>query len=116
MMMDDFVVGARRARALRVAAGVLALLLASLGTAHAQQLDPRAYAPAPVGLNFIGVGTLYSYGGVVTDPSLPVENVRAQVYGLPVYYGRTFGLFGRPANATLAVPYRWAHVEGTCRM
>jgi len=96
----------------RVAGSMLVLLLGSLGPAHAQQLDPRAYALAPVGLNFIGIGALYSYGGVVTDPSLPIENVRAQVYGAPPYYGRTFGLFGRLSSLTVAVPYGWAHVTG----
>lgn len=94
-------------------AGLFLLLFpGSIGTAIAQQLEPRAYAPAPIGLNFVGVGLLYSTGGVVTDPSLPVDNVRARVYAVPPYYGRTFGLFGRLASATLAVPYAWAHVEG----
>jgi outer membrane putative beta-barrel porin/alpha-amylase len=95
-----------------LAGGVLLLFLGGPGTAGAQQLEPRAYAPAPVGLNFIGLGATYSSGGVVTDPSLPVENVHAHVYSLPPYFGRTFGLFGRLASATLVTPYGWAHVTG----
>jgi len=94
------------------AGSVLLLLLVGLGTAHAQQLEPRAYAPAPIGLNFVGIGTLYSSAGVVTDPSLPIDNVHARVYGVSPYYGRTFGLFGRLASGTLVPPYGWAHVEG----
>lgn len=81
-------------------------------TAHAQQLEPRAYAPSPTGLNFVGVGTFYSSGGVVTDPSLPIENVNAKSYGASPYYGRTFGLFGRLASVTAAVPFGWADVTG----
>jgi hypothetical protein len=60
----------------------------------------------------VGVGLLYSTGGVVTDPSLPIDNVHARVYAMPPYYGRTFGLVGRLATVTLAVPYGWAHVTG----
>jgi len=91
---------------------VLALLLACPATARAQQLDPRTYAPVPTGLNYVGLGTLYSNGNVLTDPSLPIQNVRAKLYGVSPYYGLTFGLFGRLANATAAVPFGWAHVEG----
>lgn len=100
------------ARQASAAIGVLALLLGSAVAAHAQQLEPRAYAPAPVGLNFVGIGLLYSTGGVVTDPSLPIDNVQARVYAVPPYYGRTFGLLGRLASVTATVPYAWAHVTG----
>ena len=81
-------------------------------TTRAQQLEPRAYAPAPIGLNFVGLASQYSFGGVVTDPSLPVENVRAEVYALSPYYDRTFGLFGRLSSLIVAIPYGWAHVQG----
>jgi hypothetical protein len=91
---------------------VLALLLFCFGLAEAQQLDPRAYAPLPKGLNFVGISPSYSSGGVVTDPSLPVENVTARVTALPPYYGRTFGVLGRLASVTISPPYAWAHVEG----
>jgi len=106
------VIESPRARQGRTAIGMLAVLLCCAGAAHAQQLEPRAYAPAPVGLNFVGVGLLYSTGGVVTDPSLPIDNVHARVYAVPPYYGRTFGLFGRLSTVTLTVPYAWAHVTG----
>jgi hypothetical protein len=80
--------------------------------AQAQQLEPRVYSPAPIGLNFVGVGTLYSDGGVVTDISSPVQNIDAEVTSVIPYYARTFGLLGRLANASIAVPYGWATVEG----
>lgn len=50
---------------------------------QAQQLEPRAYSPAPIGVNFLGLGSLYSSGGVVTDPSLPIQNVAA-TFSLPL--------------------------------
>jgi Putative MetA-pathway of phenol degradation len=90
---------------------VLLLVLRPSAT-HAQQLEPRAYSPSPVGVNFIGLGTLYSSGGIVTDPSLPIENIDAEVPSIVPFYGRTFGLFGRLANVTFTTPYAWATVQG----
>jgi hypothetical protein len=87
------------------------LLLAAAG-ALAQQLEPRAYSPSPVGLNIVAVPYLYSTGDVVTDPSLPVANVDAKInFVLPAYV-HTFSLFGRQASASLALPYVRGKVSG----
>ena len=61
----------------------------------AQQLEPRAYAPIPVGVNVVGMPFVYQTGAVVTDPSLPVQNVDAEVELLAAFYDRTFSFFGR---------------------
>lgn len=91
---------------------VFAALFVEAGPASAQQLEPRAYSPSPVGMNFLGVAYLLSSGGVVFDPSLPITNVHARVDTVAPYYGRTFGLFGREANLTLTAPYAWGTVHG----
>ncbi|HUJ19241.1 MAG TPA: transporter [Nitrospirota bacterium] len=90
----------------------LTMIFAVAGTAQAQQLEPRAYSPAPVGLNFLGLGYLFSSGGVVTDPASLIQNVQARVSAVGPYYGHTFGLFGRLANVTVATPLAEAHVHG----
>jgi hypothetical protein len=95
-----------------IACAVLTLLLGSFGTVQAQQLEPRAYSPAPIGLNFLGLSYLYSYGGSALDPSSPIQNVYARVSSVVPYYGRTFGLFGRQASVTGAVPYVWGTIHG----
>jgi len=91
-------------------AGLLAagLLLVDLAAATGQQLTPRVCAPAPADLK---VGTLpaaYQTGSVITDPSLPVQNVDAKVESATASYERTFGFFGRSANAAVVVPGRSA--------
>jgi hypothetical protein len=91
---------------------VLTGLLVVAEPASAQQLEPRAYSPSPVGTNFVGMGYLYSSGGAVTDPSVPITNIHARVNNAVPYYGRTFGLFGRQASVTLTTPYAWARVSG----
>jgi hypothetical protein len=95
-----------------IAGAVLMLLLGGLETAQAQQLEPRAYSSSPVGLNFLGLGALFTSGGVVTDPSVPIQNVHARVYTVAPYYGHTFGLFGRLASVTASMPVAEATVHG----
>jgi len=95
--------------------GSRALFLLALATAvpvRAQQLEPRAYSPAPVGANFFGVGYANSSGDVVFDPSLPFTDVSANVNAIAPFYGHTFGLGGRLASIGGALPYAGGTVEG----
>jgi len=89
-----------------------AAILAAETSVFAQQLEPRAYSPAPVGMNFIIVPYVYSTGSVVTDPSLPVQNVDARINTVSLGYLRTFSLFGRFASASVLLPYVWGTVSG----
>ena len=91
---------------------VLLLLILGAGTAQAQQLEPRAYSSAPVGLNILGLAALFSSGGEVTDPSSPIQNIEARVSTAVPYYGRTFGLLGRQASVTIATPVANAELHG----
>ena len=91
---------------------VLTGLLVSAGPAAAQQLEPRAYSPSPVGANFLGLGYGYSSGGAVMDASSPITNIHARVHSALPYYGRTFGLLGRQASVTVVTPYAWGTVSG----
>ena len=52
-----------------------ALVLVVAATLQAQDLEPRAYSNSPIGLNFAIAGYAYAKGDVLTDPSLPLENV-----------------------------------------
>ncbi len=89
-------------------------LFAVLGTARAgaQSLEPRAYSPNPTGANFAIANYGYQTGAVVFDASLPFTDVTAKLNAGTLGYVRTFSLFGRSANAALAVPYVWGSVEG----
>jgi hypothetical protein len=75
------------------------------GVCHAQEIEPRAYSPSPSGVNFLIAVAGYSEGGVLTDPSLPVTDIEAQIDALGLGYGRTFDFVGRSANFALAMPY-----------
>ena len=89
------------------------LLAAALATgAAAQELEPRAYAAAPVGLQFVVVGGGHARGDLVFDPSLPIEDATASIdFGL-VGYALTFPLFGRLGKAAVVVPWFDGQAEG----
>jgi len=98
-------------RVLCAAVGVLCLLLLA-APLSAQDLDPRAYARAPVNGTFLSIGFAASHGGVVSDPTLPVTDINATVETPSIGIGRSFSLFGKTAQAFGALPYSWAQVSG----
>lgn len=86
--------------------------LVTTGPAFSQDLEPRAYTAAPIGLNFVVAALGRSSGGVVVDPSLPIEDVQAKVGSFAVGGGRTFNFFGRTALGVVVIPYAWAEATG----
>lgn len=83
-----------------------------IGPLSAQDLEPRAYSASPTGANFAVFGFARSAGGVVFDPSVPVTDAHADIYSPFFGLGRTFGLFGRQALVTAALPYAFGSAEG----
>ena len=88
------------------------LLLAATTVTSAQELEPRAYSPSPVGANFALVVYNRSTGSIVTDPALPITDVSADVNGVTLGLARTFGAWGRQGLVSAALPYAWGHAEG----
>ncbi|HEY6123381.1 MAG TPA: transporter, partial [Steroidobacteraceae bacterium] len=78
----------------------------------AQELEPRAYSPSPVGLNFVLFAGSRSTGEILPDPSVPIENIEATIDAGVAGYGRTFALWGQSASVAVAVPYVWGDVSG----
>jgi hypothetical protein len=90
-----------------VLAACVAVVLPAMPRASAQDLEPRAYSPAPMGTNFVTLTYSRSSGDVLLDPSLPVQNAQVGFNTTAAGYYHSFGLFGRQTTATLAVPYVW---------
>ena len=95
----------------RIAAAAIAVLL-SAGATAAQDLEPRAYSPSPVGTTFVVASATRSSGGVFTDPSGPITDVDATVGVLGLTVGHTFGLAGRQALLLGVVPIAWGEASG----
>jgi hypothetical protein len=91
-----------------------ALVALGLGAASAgaQELTPRVYAPNPTGGNIVQLSYGRATGGVLFDPSLPLDDVSAAINTGTLLYGRTFGLFGRSASAVVGLPYVWGDIDG----
>ena len=76
-------------------------------------MEPYAYAPNPVGVNFLFAGYGETWGEILFDPSLQIEDVNARWQHLTVGYGRTFGLAGRQSNFAMVFPYVVGDVSGS---
>lgn len=91
---------------------LISLFCFSFYLAQAQDLDPRAYMRIPVGTTVAFTGLSFSHGEVVTDPTLPVQNIKARVEALSFGVSRTFGILGKTSQILLVLPYSWAQVSG----
>ena len=89
------------------------LSAAIANTAAAQEMEPRAYSPAPVGTQFVVLSYGHQSGDVLLDSSLPLKDVSISLNAASVGYGRTFGLLGRQANVAVLFPYLWGTARGT---
>src|SRR6185369_4582265 len=91
----------------------LFLSAAIAGTATAQEMEPRAYSPAPCGAQFVLLNYGHQSGDVLLDSSLPLKDVNIKLNAASVGYGRTFNLAGRQANVAVLFPYLWGTAQGT---
>lgn len=79
--------------------------------ARGQDLEPRTYSNIPVGLNFLIAGYGYSVGGVVTDPSFPLEDGDVQIHSTVLAYARAVDVWGTSGKFDVVLPFAW--VSGT---
>jgi len=99
-MQPDFVRGGVKLCVATVAAIITA-------GAAAQDLEPRAYSNAPIGLNFLIGGYSYTSGGVAIDPSLPLKDAHVEVNAMTIAYARSFEMLGQSGKFDVVVPYAW---------
>ncbi len=91
---------------------LLGLMLAPLGQAHSQDLEPRRWTPLPPGLNVIGAGYVRTEGDVSFDPVLLVEDAEVSGHTAAISYVRSFAIAGKPARLDLVVPWQNMHWTG----
>jgi hypothetical protein len=82
-------------------------------SASAQDLDPRAYVRVPVDMSLIVAGFNYTYGGVLLDPTSPIQDLEATIESPMLGVIHTFSLFGLTSQAFVAQSYSWAQASGT---
>jgi len=96
----------------RMLTAALFCIALSCLTLCAQDLEPRAYSSSPLGTNFLVLGYSRSSGGVVFDPTIPVEDVNSSINGLALGYFRTVPVLGRLGNISAALPYAEGSLQG----
>lgn len=89
------------------------LSAAIANTAAAQEMEPRAFSPAPTGTQFVLLSYGHQSGDVLLDASLPLKDVNIKFNAGSFAYGRTFNLAGRQANVVVLYPYLWGTAQGT---
>jgi hypothetical protein len=95
-----------------LAIAVFVFVTVTVAGLNAQQLEPRAYSISPNGVNVINMSYGYSTGDLSFDPSLPIDNARAQIHGGAAGYFRSITVAGRSANVAVVVPYAAGHLQG----
>ncbi len=102
----------KRAGTAAVAIGTLLCTVLVSRPAVGQELEPRSYAPSPVGITFLGVGVGRSSGDLLFDPTIPVTDGRGTVNSAVLSVGRIVGVWGRPIVVAMAVPIVWGSASG----
>ncbi len=94
---------------LRWLAGLI--LMSQAVTAAAQDIEPRAYSNAPIGVNFVVAGYAYTQGALQFDPALSLTNADLRTHNAVVGYARVLDLGGKSGIFDVIVPYTF--LDGT---
>ncbi|MEF8710123.1 MAG: transporter [Candidatus Accumulibacter propinquus] len=81
------------------------MAVGTLAVAQAQEIEPRAYSNAPIGVNFAIAGYAYTQGAVPFDASLPVKNAQLKTSNAVLAYARVFDVWGQSGKFDAIVPY-----------
>ncbi len=73
----------------------------------AQDIEPRAYSNAPIGVNFLIAGYAYTRGGLSFDPALPIADANLNSSTVVLAYATVFDAWGKSAKFDAIVPYSW---------
>jgi hypothetical protein len=83
------------------------LLIWKFSPSFSQDLEPRAYTNIPRGLNFVLTGYSYSQGGVVFDPTIPLQNADIHIHGTVFAYARSIKVGPMSGKVDVILPYGW---------
>lgn len=82
-------------------------LAAGAQDARAQDIEPRAYSNAPIGVNFLVAGYAYTRGGLAFDSALPITDPELTTSNAVAAYARVIAIAGQSARIEAIVPYAW---------
>lgn len=80
---------------------LLALIFA-VPSIYAAELEPRRWAHIPIDTSFMGVGYAHTEGEIAFDPVLETEGAEVELDAAVVKYIRSFKMFDKSAQVSLA--------------
>jgi hypothetical protein len=81
-------------------------------SAWAQDMEPRSFSPAPVGMNFGVISVGRASGDLLFEQSTKLENVSGTITNVAAVYARTLSFFGASSKMVVVVPMIWGEWEG----
>lgn len=84
---------------------IISSLLMTAASVRAQDLEPRAYTNAPVGMNFLVAGYQNASGGLLFDPALPITDADLSVDIGILGYVRGIDVAGKSGKFGVLLPY-----------
>ena len=69
-------------------------VLAPASPAWAQDIEPRSYSNAPIGVNFLIAGYAYTRGGIAFGSQLPISNPNLESVQANAIYSFRSGIWG----------------------
>ena len=81
--------------------------MAGLPDALAQDIEPRSFSNAPVGVNFLVGGYAYTRGSLAFDSAPQITNPRLTTSSAVAGYARVLDLWGMSGKFDAIVPYTW---------
>ena len=88
----------------QVAAAVAALALLA-AESRAQEIEPRSYSNAPVGVNFAIAGVVYTRGSLEFPSASFLTDAKLTTQSAVLAYARAFDFLGNSAKVDVIVPY-----------
>lgn len=89
----------------------MAMFVLASSPGRAAELEPRAYANAPVGMNFLIAGYAYSEGGLSTDSASPIQDAHLNINTGVLAYARSLDVWGKSGKFDVIMPY--SQLSGT---
>jgi hypothetical protein len=88
---------------MRIRDGLFVLWLLHAAGLGAQDLEPRQYSNAPIGLNFFVAGYVDQEGSVLFDPAIQLENAELSIGGPALGYARSLAFGGMSGKVDMGV-------------
>jgi len=92
---------------------IIFIMTGMSGLLYSQEIEPRAYTNIPQDLNAAVFAYSLTSGSILTDATLPLQDLNVTTHVPTLVYLRTFSIFGKLGRAQVMVPY--AHLDGTAK-